>query len=219
MSIPTYIVGTGGLGRGVAETVKVISERDRNWVFSGFIDDDSSVIGTYVNGMKVVGDTEFLLGLDTMANVVIAIANPEVKSMICQKLSSNTNLFYPNVVHPTVHLNSSITMGIGNIVSDNVAFSANVCVGDFSLIHFNCTIGHDVQIEDYVTVYPGVNLSGYSRMKFKSQVGTNSSILPQIIVGEGAIIGAGSMVNKNPIRYTTVVGIPAKEMKNEVFHL
>ncbi|MCG7343993.1 NeuD/PglB/VioB family sugar acetyltransferase [Sporosarcina sp. ACRSL] len=214
MSIPTFIVGTGGLGRGVAETVKVISERDRNWTISGFIDDDSNVIGTYVNDMMVVGDTEYLLGLNTTANVIIAIANPEVKAKIYEKLSLNTNLLYPNVIHPSVHLNSSIEMGIGNIVSDNVAFSANVYVGNFSLIHFNCTIGHDVQIEDYVTVYPGVNLSGYSRMKSKSQAGTNSSVLPQIIVGEGAIIGAGSTVIKNPIRYTTVVGIPAKELKN-----
>lgn len=214
MSIPTYIVGTGGLGRGVAETVKVISERDRNWTLSGFIDDDPSANGTYVNDMKVVGDTKFLLGLNKTANVVIAIANPEVKAKIYEKLSVNKNLLYPNVIHPSVHLNSSIRMGMGNIISDNVAFSANVCVGDFSLIHFNCTIGHDVQIEDYVTVYPGVNLSGYSRMKYKSQAGTNSSVLPQIIVGEGAVIGAGSMVNNNPIRYTTVVGIPAKELKN-----
>ncbi|MFS0689426.1 hypothetical protein AB1K89_09295 [Sporosarcina sp. 179-K 8C2 HS] len=214
MSIPTYIVGTGGLGRGVAETVKVISERDRNWTISGFIDDESSVIGAYINGMKVVGDTDFLLELNTVSNVVIAIANPEVKAKIYDKLSINKNLLYPNVIHPSVHLNSSIKMGIGNIISDNVAFSANVFVGDFSLIHFNSTIGHDVQIEDYVTVYPGVNLSGYSRMKSKSQAGTNSSVLPEIIVGEGAVIGAGSMVNNNPIGYTTVVGIPAKELKN-----
>lgn len=214
MSIPTYIIGTGGLGRGVAETIKVLSDRDRNWTFAGFIDDDSSVVGTSVNGMEVVGDTDYLLSLNAMANVVIAIANPEIKSVISQKLSQNAHLLYPNIVHPSVNLNSSITMGIGNIISENVVFSANVSIGDFALIHFNCTIGHDVQIGDHVTVYPGVNLSGYSKMEPKSQAGTNSSILPQVTVGEGAVVGAGSMVNKNTMRYATVVGIPAKEMKN-----
>ncbi|MFC5604801.1 NeuD/PglB/VioB family sugar acetyltransferase [Sporosarcina koreensis] len=212
MSIPTYIIGTGGLGRGVAETVKVISERDRNWTFLGFIDDDASVVGTYINGVKVVGDTEYLLGLNTMANVIIAIANPVVKAKIFEKLSLNKNLLYPNIIHPSVHLNSSIKMGIGNIISDNVAFSANVFVGDFSLIHFNCTIGHDVEIGDYSTMYPGANISGYVKLMEKCEIGSNACILPSQVVREEAIVGAGALVKSEVISKSIVVGAPAREI-------
>ena len=41
-------------------------------------------------------------------------------------------------------------------------------------------------------------------------IGVNSTILPGVHVGDSAIIGAGSVVNRNVKKNTVVAGVPAK---------
>ena len=43
-------------------------------------------------------------------------------------------------------------------------------------------------------------------------IGANCTLMPEITVGEGAIIGAGSFVNKNIEPWTIVAGSPAKKI-------
>lgn len=44
-------------------------------------------------------------------------------------------------------------------------------------------------------------------------VGTGSTILPGITIGEGAIVAAGALVNRNVPAYTIVGGVPAKVIR------
>ena len=46
-----------------------------------------------------------------------------------------------------------------------------------------------------------------------TQVGTNSVVMPNIIINEGAVCGAFSFVNSNLDEWTINVGIPAKTIK------
>lgn len=212
MKIPTYIVGTGGLGRGVLETVKLINSSNHNWDIAGFIDDNETM-GSVVNGLSVKGNTNDLLHLKEVSNVVIAIANPNIKEKIYRKLLANPNLLYPNIIHPSVFVNRTVKIGYGNIISDHVAISANVEISNFTLVHFNSTIGHDIKIHDYSTIYPGANLSGFSVFHTKSQIGSNACVLPSVTIGAEAIVGAGAVVNKNVDANTTVAGVPAEILK------
>jgi acetyltransferase-like isoleucine patch superfamily enzyme len=47
-------------------------------------------------------------------------------------------------------------------------------------------------------------------------IGGNSTILPGVTVGEGAIIGAGSVVTHDIPPYSVAVGVPAKVIKVRV---
>lgn len=48
------------------------------------------------------------------------------------------------------------------------------------------------------------------RIERWADVGTNATILPGVTVGEGAIVGAGSVVNKDVPPFSIVAGVPAK---------
>lgn len=50
-------------------------------------------------------------------------------------------------------------------------------------------------------------------LKTKCHIGMGSIIMPGVTVGEGAIIGAGSVVTKDIPAYTCAVGVPAKVIK------
>jgi serine O-acetyltransferase len=79
-------------------------------------------------------------------------------------------------------------------------------------------IGETAEIGDDVTVYKGVTLGGTSLGRGKRHptigndvvIGTNASILGAITVGDGARIGAGSVVVRDVPPRATVVGIPGR---------
>lgn len=85
-------------------------------------------------------------------------------------------------------------------------------------------IGETTEIGDNVTIYQGVVLGGVSLEKKKRHptiesnvvIGAGAILLGPVNIGEGSMIGAGSVVTKDVPKYTTVVGIPAKEsVKNK----
>lgn len=79
-------------------------------------------------------------------------------------------------------------------------------------------IGETAEIGDDVTIYQGVVLGGVSMEKRKRHptlgnevvIGAGAILLGPITIGDGAKIGANSVVLSNVKPYTTVVGIPAR---------
>src|SRR3954468_15689052 len=79
-------------------------------------------------------------------------------------------------------------------------------------------IGETAEIGSNVMLYQGVTLGGTSRLHEKRHptlrdgvvVGAHAQLIGAIEVGEGARIGAGSVVVTNVPPYSTVVGVPGR---------
>ena len=79
-------------------------------------------------------------------------------------------------------------------------------------------IGETAEIGDDVLIYAGVVLGGTSLEKKKRHptignnvlIGTGAVVLGAVIIGNGARIGAGSVVIEDVPASSTVVGIPAR---------
>lgn len=79
-----------------------------------------------------------------------------------------------------------------------------------------------ITIEDNVTISYGVFMACHGRkqshnpiiIKKGSYIGTNATLIAReengLMIGENAVVGACSLVNKSVLNNTTVVGIPAK---------
>jgi acetyltransferase-like isoleucine patch superfamily enzyme len=70
------------------------------------------------------------------------------------------------------------------------------------------TINHDVNPDNRSATY-GRRIV----IEDKVWIGINSTILPGVIIGYGAIVGAGSVVTKNVEPMTIVAGNPARVVK------
>jgi serine O-acetyltransferase len=79
-------------------------------------------------------------------------------------------------------------------------------------------VGETASIGDNVTMYQGVTLGGTGKQRGKRHptveqdavIGVGSSVLGAVTIGEGARVGAGSVVLKDVPPHTTAVGIPAR---------
>lgn len=206
------IYGTGGLGRGIVDLIHSINKHSSNkWNIFGFVDDNER--RKEINGLKVLGGLNYLLDFQKDINVVLAFGSPKVKEKISKKLSTNTHIRFPNLIHPSVEFSSYNTIGRGNVISKGVSLSTNIVIGDFNLIHYNCSIGHDVSMGDYNSIFPLTALSGYVSLENSIEVGTNSAIIPSMTIGNHAVIGAGSTVIQHVRENTTVVGVPGRVIK------
>jgi len=131
-----------------------------------------------------------------------------------------------------VQIREGAKIGSNCILGKNVYVDASVRIGNNCKIQNNVSIFHGVTVEDGVFVGPHVCFSNdkYPRainedgtlktadeweisktlVKEGASIGANSIILPGIIIGKYAMIGAGSVVTKNVPNFSLVYGNPAK---------
>ena len=99
----------------------------------------------------------------------------------------------------------------------------------FFLDHGFSVIGESAEIHDDVTIYQHVTLGGtnpttgvggkrHPTLRSGVVVGSGAQVLGPIEIGDGAKIGANSVVTKDVAPGQTVVGIPAKPVPVDVVH-
>ncbi len=212
------IIGAGGFGREVKWLIERINQYAAEtsgkgvWNFLGFIDDGMKP-GTEIGSSVVLGGCEWLdkYGEDIYAACAVGAAG--TRETILRKIQNNPKIHFPNLVDPSVLCSGSVSMGQGNIICAGTIFTVDIQIGDFCIINLDCTLGHDVKMEDFVTVYPGVNVSGKVTIGRRSEIGTGTKIIQDKRISSGVIIGAGSIVIHDISENCTAVGCPARPIK------
>jgi len=206
-----YIVGSGGFSKQVIEIVEIINKKQEIYEIEGIIDDDKSMLGKKVFGYKVIGTTNHLneISKKEKSYAVIAISNGRVKEKISKIL---LNINYINLIHPSAVISDYTNIGQGNVICGGVIINPDCIIGDHCHINIGSTFGHDVTLDNYVTIMPGSNISGNVNIKCKAMIGTGSVIIQGLEIGSETKIGAGAVLTKNAYNKNTYVGVPAKKV-------
>ncbi len=199
------IYGAGGFGRETHLLIDKINSASHQWEFIGYFDD-------YVSS-EVLGGIEVLNRFDQPLQLVVAIADPLVRRKIVDNID-NKYINFPTLIHPSANLErKELSIGKGTIIAAMNAFTTNITLGDHAIINLSCTIGHDVEIGNFCSLMPGVNVSGNVKIEDDVLVGTGAQILQNLTIYQGAIVGAGAVVTHDVAADTTVVGVPAKTLE------
>lgn len=208
-----YIVGAGGFGRETLWLAERVNQVEQTWNIRGFIDDNEQVHGREFRGYPVLGGCDYLADSSEEVWVVVAIAAAKVKRIVVDKLSAYQNLHFATLIDPAAIIQDDLIVGEGCVLCVGSVFMANITLGNHVIVNPNCTVGHDSVLEDYVTVYPGVNISGCVRVGAESELGTGMQIIQGMSIGKRSILGAGAVVVGDIPQDCTAVGIPAKPIK------
>lgn len=206
-----YIIGAGGFGREVAWIVERINSIKPTWNLKGFIDDNETLWGSTEGEYHVFGGCEYLSALKDVY-AVCAVGSSNVRKKIIEKLK-DTSVKFATLVDPSVLYSNSVKIGEGAIVCAGTIITVDVNIGDHVIVNLDCTIGHDAVIDDFVTIYPSVNVSGNVLIGECSELGTGTQIIQGKKVISNTIIGAGAIVVKDCLESGTYVGSPAKKIK------
>ncbi len=208
-----YIIGAGGFGREVAWLIERINHNHKEWDIQGFLDDNNEKHGQPEGHYRVLGGCDILKECKEEVWAVCAVGSAHVRKKIINRVMQYENVKFATLIDPSVLYSDSVKIGEGTIVCAGCILTVDISIGRHVLINLDCTVGHDAVLEDFVTVYPSVNISGNVFLGANAEVGTGCHIIQGISIGEEAILGAGSVVIRDIPDKCTAVGSPAKVIK------
>ena len=207
------IFGASGFGREVAWLVERINKAEPAWNLLGFMDDSESVQGAEINGYKVLGKAEDADKYPE-AYFVCAVGASRVREKIVNRLKAvHPEIKFGTLVDPSVEISDLVKVGEGTIICAHSIITVNIEIGCHVIINLDCTVGHDAILNDFVTLYPSVNVSGITNIGRAVELGTGMQIIQGKTIGDYSIVGAGAVVVKDLPGKCTAVGSPAKPIK------
>jgi len=210
------IYGGGGFAREVAWLVQSCNQDAERYQIVCFIDDDEAAQGKLLNGIPVMS-LETAWKLFPQARVVGGVGTPRTRQVLMEKAAAR-GFDFETIIHPRVEHSQWIEIGIGTVICAGNILTTNIKIGKHVQVNLDCTIGHDVVMDDFTTLAPGVHISGCVHLGKRVYVGTGAVIIngtqsDPIVIGDDVTIGAGACVTKSVPAGLTVVGVPAKPIQ------
>lgn len=137
-------------------------------------------------------------------------------------LFSGTNIMDGVLIGDLAAIRENVTVGINSIVGRNVMVENHTRIGQYVTIQTSSYVTAHMVIEDHVFIGPCLSSSNDKHMemgkgelqgpilRMGSKIGNHATLLPGVIIGEKAVVGAGAVVTKNVKANEVVVGNPAR---------
>jgi acetyltransferase-like isoleucine patch superfamily enzyme len=148
----------------------------------------------------------------------------------CARIRSGSVIYAGSIIGARLQTGHNVVIREENSIGDNLN------IWNSSTIDYGCVIGNNVKIhcnvyvaqyttlEDEVFLAPGVSIANDPHplcglcmrgptVKHGARIGVNVTLLSHITIGEGALIGAGSVVTRDIPAFVLAYGNPARPMK------
>ena len=125
--------------------------------------------------------------------------------IMCRYIPS---LYVKRCLYNSLGMKVGKNVSVGLMAMMDIFFPQLISIGENSVLGYNCTIlCHEFLIREYRT---GMVVIGREVM-----LGANSTVLPGVIIGDGAVVGAGSLVNRDIPPGALVAGVPARVIREK----
>lgn len=154
----------------------------------------------------------------------------------CVVIGDNALIRSGSIIYSDVKIGNDFKTGHRVLIRENSEIGDNVLIGTNVVLDGHCKLGNNVSvqtgayitinttIEDNVFIGPRVVTANDKYMvtgakligpiiKKGARIGANSTLLPGVTIGEGAVVGSASVVTKDVPAGVTVAGNPARILK------
>jgi sugar O-acyltransferase (sialic acid O-acetyltransferase NeuD family) len=208
------ILGAGGFARHVLALVDAINADRAAFKVLGFLEREP--VNTPLiarTGYEVLGDDSLLASLD--AEYLIGVGSPALRARL-DHLATKLGRKAPIAVHPAAVLESRARLDAGVMVMAGGCVEADAVVHRHAYVNVNAVVGHDSRIGAHVTISPNAVIGGGSIIEDDVAIGANATIKQGRTVGHGSTVGANAMVARDVPPGSTVVGVPARVVKERI---
>ena len=207
------IIGASGQGREVADILRHQSQKPGEIDIVGFIDDNPTLHGQIIDGLKVLGDWSWFNGVDRREVAVIcAIGNP----VICRRLvdrARQLGLNFASAISPLAHISAFARLGEGVAIFPHATINTGAFVDSHTILNLGVSVSHDTQIGRCSNINPGVHLAGNVTIGEGCYIGMGTNVIQGLTIGAWSVVGAGAVVIRDLPAHVTAVGVPAKIIK------
>jgi sugar O-acyltransferase (sialic acid O-acetyltransferase NeuD family) len=206
------IAGVGGMAREARQIVDDINSDGRRWNILGFLDDDPDREGTAVHELAVLGGRGWLTSRSNVT-VVLGIGKSTYRRAFDRWIAGNGGNEIATLIHPSADVGARVEIGAGSIICQGVVITTDAHLGRCVIANVSSTLAHDDVVGDYVTIAPGAHIAGAVHLEEGADLGIGCTVNQGLTVGRWSIVGAGAAVVQDVPPNSTVVGVPAREIK------
>ena len=100
------------------------------------------------------------------------------------------------------------------VIGDRVRLHSQCFVPEYSVLEDDCWLGPRVVLTNarFPTSRRAKHTLEGVRICHLARIGANATLLPGVVIGEGALVGAGAVVTRDVAQDTVVVGNPARPL-------
>lgn len=132
------IWGCGGHGREVLHLCDQIGIE-----VVGFLDERPEIKGQMVDDVPVLGNLSDISSLQAQVKVICAgVGNPFLKKHLVEKTKRLGFQFADSLIHPSVSISKRNRIGIGNVICEGTIITTNVDIENFVIINRGVNISH-----------------------------------------------------------------------------
>jgi sugar O-acyltransferase (sialic acid O-acetyltransferase NeuD family) len=210
MENPVIIFGASGLGR-----VAVDIFQSNDIVVYCLLDDDTALHGQEINAVSIVSSTdseEYLGMIGDKCEAFIATDDNRLRKSLVKTLVDKRKKMPVNAIHQQAFVETSATLGHGNLIAMGVSVGSFVQIGSHCIINAGAVIDYQASIGDFVQIGAGSIINSNVIVKEGAFIGSGVTIVSGVSIGKNARIGAGSVVISNVADGETVFGVPAQKV-------
>lgn len=186
--------------------------------------------------MNISGNIKAGKGLSSDTNVLIGYLSPRRGVSDELILGSGARVRSGSVIYAGSRIGDGLETGHNVVLREENEIGDNFSIWNNSVVDYGCTIGSNVKvhcniyiaqftvIEDDVFMAPGVTIANDIHpgcpqsgecmkgpiLKKGCRLGVNVTVVPYITIGEGTLVGAGSVVTKDLPAGVLAYGNPAR---------
>ncbi|MBC6697790.1 NeuD/PglB/VioB family sugar acetyltransferase [Hymenobacter sp. BT190] len=147
---------------------------------------------------------------------VLGLGGGRLRKILAQKITALGGVL-TSVIAATAQIGRyDVKLGAGLNVMHHALISNATQIGEGTLVNANAAVHHNAIVGKYCEISPGARVLGGCLLHDLVLVGANATILPRLVIGEGASIGAGAVVIQDVPAGATVVGVPGKVVRQRV---
>ena len=206
-----YIIGAGGLGREIENSLLSISETERDWQLKGFLHEyvDESPLINYPSTLQILGGWRDYKFTDN-DYCIIGTGDCEWRKKTYNSLKNRVNIY--TFIHPSSYVYMFTNIGEGTVIMANCFISTNIEIGKACFVNVGTQIGHDVKVGNFTSIMSQVEIGGWCELGEKVFVGSKATVISKRKICNETIVGAGSVVVRNISHPQTVFGNPAERL-------
>lgn len=197
------VVGANGHGKVIADLAEQLG-----YLVSFF--DDAYPELKEVEHWSVVGGLSDLVSSSsefTMASV--AIGDSQIRERMLGVIEQ-AGISLPTLVHPTAIVSSKAVLKEGCQVLPGAIVNAFAQAGRGCIINTGAIVEHDCSLGDFSHVCPGATLGGGVQLGRRVWFGVGSCAKQLVKIGDGTVVGAGSVVVSDIPQEVVAFGSPAR---------
>jgi len=201
------IIGAGGHAKVI---IDIFRQSSNNWQLLGCLD-VAVPIGTMVTGLPVLGGDQILESLrrDGARHAFVAIGDNYVRCRLTEQLQRR-GFRIPNAISPQAHIASSARLGAGVAVMAGAVIGPEVTLEDGAIVNHRASVDHESTIQAFAHIAPGATLAGNVHVEPFAMVGCGTSVIQELRIGRGTVVGAGAAVVRDLPDYVVAHGVPAR---------